>query len=166
MVDTKMHHPGLPQGRTCCPTEKSKISRVSNYQFFKGLPYLSQIIPFHRQHKSGDWVRQGYKDPAFSTQCGSLIDSTLELLAQLTRLCQVCIATWLLSLFNPTSSPFPSEVLVPNKLFTPQTPSQYLLTLNPTGQTPHFTFSSTPFCLEQTWELEPFALSSLLIDIA
>lgn len=51
-----------------------------------------------------------------------------------------------LSLLNPTSSPFPSEVIVPNKLLAPQTPSQYLLPVNPTGQTPHLTFSSTLFC--------------------
>lgn len=56
------------------------------------------------------------------------------------------MATWVLSLLNPTSSPFPLEVPVPNKLLAPQTPSQYLLPVNPIGQTPHLTFFSIPFC--------------------
>lgn len=114
---------------------------ATSSQVLQGLPQpqkftTPEVTPF--QGTLHPWTKEtGCKDPATSAQeeqcsCAVLAQSSPLGSPELRR---ARITLSLLPLHNLVSLPFPSRMLIPNKLLALQTPSQHLLLENPSCPT-------------------------------
>lgn len=113
---------------TCWSAVVNMVSRPSNYQPHQGLPQSNG-------HLSHSHTLPWGSTPPIMAQWWTLSRATLvpELPAHWPGHCQACLTIQLLPVPNPASTSFTDNYTSPINILYPQTPSQYLLLKNPTG---------------------------------